>query len=105
MTTTTGSNAGALRPRRAILTWLGTLSSRHARSNSDDRLVDTAWAYMTLKRASRRAMDVDAAAQAEEAFEVLASVIESRGRRDPYAVSRLRKSGFGLGETVAASAS
>jgi Mrp family chromosome partitioning ATPase len=52
--------------------------------NPDDRLVDTAWAYMTLKRASRRSMDVDAVAQANEAFEVLASVIESRGKRDPY---------------------
>ena len=52
--------------------------------NPDDRIVDTAWAYMTLKRASRRAMDVDAAGQADEAFEVLTAVIEARGRRDPY---------------------
>jgi Mrp family chromosome partitioning ATPase len=52
--------------------------------NSDDRYIDTAWAYMTLKRASRNAMDVDAVEQATEAFDVLSDVIEARGRRDPY---------------------
>ena len=53
--------------------------------NPDDRIVDTAWAYMTLKRASRRSMDVDAVQQADDAFDVLTSVIESHGRRDAYA--------------------
>lgn len=52
--------------------------------NPDDPFVETAWAYMTLKRASRNAMDLGAVDQANEAFAVLASVVEARGRRDPY---------------------
>lgn len=52
--------------------------------NAEDPLVDTAWAYMTLKRASRHAMDAESVQQADGAFEVLDTVIESRGRRDPY---------------------
>jgi hypothetical protein len=50
----------------------------------DDTLVRTQWAYMTLKRASRRAMDPGAAEAAAAAFTELEDVIENRGRRDPY---------------------
>jgi hypothetical protein len=40
--------------------------------------------YMTLKRASRNAMDLGAVEQAEEAFDALEHVIDTRGKRDPY---------------------
>jgi hypothetical protein len=49
-----------------------------------DPFVQTQWAYMTLKRASRNATDPSASHEAEAAFEELRDVIESRGRKDYY---------------------
>ncbi len=50
----------------------------------EDSYVRTQWAYMTMKRASRRPADPGAADQVEEAFSVLDDVIANRGRRDSY---------------------
>lgn len=50
----------------------------------DDPYVSTQWAYMTLKRASRRSMDPESQTQAEAAFEELEDQIAARGRRDSY---------------------
>ena len=49
-----------------------------------DPFVQTQWAYMTLKRASRHATDPLASEQSQTAFEELRDVIESRGRNDYY---------------------
>jgi len=50
----------------------------------EDSYVRTQWAYMTMKRASRRPADPGVADQVEEAFSVLDDVIANRGRRDSY---------------------
>ena len=50
----------------------------------EDPYVRTQWAYMTLKRASRRPDDPTSTASAAEAFSELTDVIEVRGRRDTY---------------------
>ena len=50
----------------------------------EDPFVRTQWAYMSLKRASRRASDADAVDEATTAFSELEDVIESRGKRDPH---------------------
>jgi hypothetical protein len=50
----------------------------------DDPLVLNAWAYVTLKRASRHAMDLEATDAANNAFALLETLIENRGKRDAY---------------------
>jgi hypothetical protein len=50
----------------------------------EDPFVRTQWAYMSLKRASRRASDADAVDEATTAFSELEDVIQSRGKRDPH---------------------
>jgi Mrp family chromosome partitioning ATPase len=49
-----------------------------------DHKVQTEWAYMMLKRATRRANDSGALDQADEAFAALEDAIEERGSTDPY---------------------
>lgn len=49
-----------------------------------DYRIQTEWAYMTLKRATRRSRESFAAEAAEEAFAALEEAIERRGRRDSY---------------------
>ncbi len=51
---------------------------------SDDYMVQTEWAYMTLKRAAMNASSVGAADRANEAFQELEDAIDRRGARDPY---------------------
>lgn len=50
----------------------------------EDPYVRTQWAYMTLKRASRRPKDPAASEQVAAAFEELDEAIASRGRQDFY---------------------
>jgi tetratricopeptide (TPR) repeat protein len=50
----------------------------------DDYMVQTAWAYMTIKRAALNAGAVNARERAEEAFLELEDAIERRGRSDFY---------------------
>jgi hypothetical protein len=50
----------------------------------DDPFVETQWAYMTLKRASRRPTDPDSPKDAEIAFSQLEEQITARGRADTY---------------------
>jgi tetratricopeptide (TPR) repeat protein len=50
----------------------------------DDYKVQTEWAYMTLKRASRDAASVGAGERAEEAFKELEDAISRRGKNDSY---------------------
>lgn len=50
----------------------------------DDPFVRTQWAYMTLKRASRRVTDPDSSIQVENAFGELDDQIVSRGKKDVY---------------------
>jgi hypothetical protein len=50
----------------------------------DDYMVQTEWAYMTLKRASENASSVGAEDSANEAFAELEDAIERRGRFDYY---------------------
>jgi tetratricopeptide (TPR) repeat protein len=52
--------------------------------NPDDAFVINAFAYVTLKRASRNAMDLGAIDAANEAFAILEGLVESRGHRDAY---------------------
>jgi tetratricopeptide (TPR) repeat protein len=49
-----------------------------------DYMVQTAWAYMTLKRAAMNAASVGASDQAREAFAELEDAIARRGKGDPY---------------------
>lgn len=49
-----------------------------------DPFVQTQWAYMTLKRASRHAADPAARDEVEGAFDELSDVIDARGNRDYY---------------------
>lgn len=50
----------------------------------DDYMVETEWAYMTLKRAAMNAASVGAIDRANEAFQELEDAIERRGARDSY---------------------
>ena len=50
----------------------------------DDYKVQTAWAYMTLKRAAMNASSINAVEQAEEAFTQLEDAIDRRGEHDFY---------------------
>ncbi|HEX3735686.1 MAG TPA: hypothetical protein VHU86_11115 [Solirubrobacterales bacterium] len=50
----------------------------------DDYLVRAEWSYMTLKRATQRATELGAAADAKLAFDELEDLIESRGNKDEY---------------------
>lgn len=50
----------------------------------DDPYVRTQWAYMAMKRASRRPADPGAADQVHQALAELDDVIVNRGRRDSY---------------------
>lgn len=52
--------------------------------SSDDPFVETQWAYMTLKRASRRVSDPESPGEVEAAFAQLDEQIATRGRKDSY---------------------
>lgn len=52
--------------------------------SEDDPFVETQWAYMTLKRASRRAAEPESPAEVDEAFTQLEDQIAGRGRQDSY---------------------
>jgi len=67
-----------------------------ARSLSpDDYMVQTEWAYMTLKRAAQNATSVHAIDQAREAIAELEDAISRRGKDDPYPYHVLGSQGLG----------
>jgi energy-coupling factor transporter ATP-binding protein EcfA2 len=61
----------------------------------NDYLVQTEWAYMTLKRAARNSGSVGAEASANEAFTELEDAIAKRGKYDYYPYHVLGSQGLG----------
>lgn len=69
----------------------------------DDYLVQTEWAYMTLKRAAMNASSLNAIQSADEAFAELEDAIERRGKSDYYPYHVLGSQGLSWARRIVAS--